>query len=261
MKLCIQKFKYRKVALACADMFIVALAGVISNYSLIILHAGITPKSLFTSIVLSTITCLGGLAVCGAYNKLWRYFSLKDYISCVYGVLIGIATASIFTYILRGTVPLRYILLHAVITIIGICSFRLIFKETFIDLTKLSCKAQYKRTMIIGAGQASKMLLSEIRNAQNSPYSEDKSTAIFEPLCIIDDDRSLIGQSISDVQVVGSTAEIGKYVQEFKIEQIVFCIPSCFEDERKRILDICIIEFDRISAEQILNADIAYLIQ
>ena len=83
------------------------------------------------------------------------------------------------------------------------------------------------------------MLLSEIRNAQNSPYSEDKSTAIFEPLCIIDDDRSLIGQSISDVQVVGSTAEIGKYVQEFKIEQIVFCIPSCFEDERKRILDIC----------------------
>ena len=239
MKLCIQKFKYRKVALACADMFIVALAGVISNYSLIILHAGITPKSLFTSIVLSTITCLGGLAVCGAYNKLWRYFSLKDYISCVYGVLIGIATASIFTYILRGTVPLRYILLHAVITIIGICSFRLIFKETFIDLTKLSCKAQYKRTMIIGAGQASKMLLSEIRNAQNSPYSEDKSTAIFEPLCIIDDDRSLIGQSISDVQVVGSTAEIGKYVQEFKIEQIVFCIPSCFEDERKRILDIC----------------------
>lgn len=239
MKLCIQKFKYRKVALACADMFIVALAGVISNYSLIILHAGITPKSLFTSIVLSTITCLGGLAVCGAYNKLWRYFNLKDYISCVYGVLAGIATAGIFTYILRGTVPLRYILLHAVITIIGICSFRFIFKETFIDLTKLSCKAQYKRTMIIGAGQASKMLLSEIRNAQNSPYSEDKSTAIFEPLCIIDDDRSLIGQSISDVQVVGSTAEIGKYVQEFKIEQIVFCIPSCFEDERKRILDIC----------------------
>ena len=239
MKLCIQKFKYRKVALACADMFIVALAGVISNYSLIILHAGITPKSLFTSIVLSTITCFGGLAVCGAYNKLWRYFNLKDYISCVYGVLAGIATAGIFTYILRGTVPLRYILLHAVITIIGICSFRLIFKETFIDLTKAACKSQYKRTMIIGAGQASKMHLSEIRNAQNSPYSEDKSTAIFEPLCIIDDDRSLIGQSISDVQVVGSTAEIGKFVPEFKIEQIVFCIPSCFEDERKRILDIC----------------------
>lgn len=239
MKLCIQKFKYRKIALACADMFIVALAGIISNYSLLILHAGITPKSLFASIALSTITCFGGLAVCGAYNKLWRYFNLKDYLSCIYGVLAGIATAGIFTYILRGTVPLRYILLHAVITIIGICSFRLIFKETFIDLTKLACKAQYKRTMIIGAGQASKMLLSEIRNAQNSPYSEDKSTAIFEPLCIIDDDRSLIGQSISDVQVVGSTAEIGKYVQEFKIEQIVFCIPSCFEDERKRILNIC----------------------
>lgn len=42
-----------------------------------------------------------------------------------------------------------------------------------------------------------------------------------------------------DTQIVGTTAEIEKFIREFEIEQIVFCIPSCLEDERKRILDIC----------------------
>ena len=100
-------------------------------------------------------------------------------------------------------------------------------------------EAKYKRTMLIGAGQACRLLLTEIRNAQESPYAEDKSTAIFDPVCIIDDDRARIGHNIDNVQIVGTTAEIQKFAEEMKIEQIVFCIPSCLDDERKRILDIC----------------------
>ena len=240
MKRHFQKFKHRKIALAVADAFIVAVAGLISNYALIALHDGIPNRALLTSVVLSTITCFGGLLICGAYNKLWRYFNSKDYLSCVYGVLIGISVSCVFTYILKGTIPLRYVCLHTTIAIIGICLFRLIFKQTFIDLTNAGRhESQYKRTMLIGGGQASKLLIKEIRNAQNSPYAEDKSTAIFDPVCIIDDDRAKIGQTVRDVQIVGTTAEIEKFIHEFEIEQIVFCIPSCLEDERKRILDIC----------------------
>lgn len=240
MKQQLQKFKYRKIALAVADAFIIAVAGIISNYVLLALQDGIKHKSLLNSLVLSIITCLLGLALCGAYNKLWRYFNSKDYLSCVYGVIIGIAIACVFTYILKGAVPFRYVFLHTAIIIIGICTFRFIFKHTFLDLTEAGRnESKYKRTMIIGGGQACKMLLKEIRNAQNSPYTEDKSTAVFDPVCIIDDDRTIIGTEIHDVQIVGTTAEIQKFIDEFRIQQIVFCIPSCLEDERKRILDIC----------------------
>ncbi len=235
-----QKFKHRKIALAVADAFIVAVSGLISNYALIALHDGISNRSLLTSVVLSTITCLGGLGLCGAYNKLWRYFNSKDYLSCVYGVLIGIAVSCVFTYILKGEIPLRYVCLNTTLSIIGICLFRFIFKRTFIDLTNAGRQeGKYKRMMIIGGGQATKMLLKEIRNAQNSPYIEDKTTAMFDPVCIIDDDKAKIGQVIRDVQIVGTTTEIEKFIHEFEIELIVFCIPSCLEDERKRILDIC----------------------
>lgn len=155
-------------------------------------------------------------------------------------MLIGITVSCIFTYILKGYLPFRYVLLHTTVSIIGICLFRYIFKATFLDLTEAGRKeSAYQRTMIIGGGQATKMLLKEIRNAQNSPYSEDKSTAVFDPVCIIDDDRAKIGTVIYDTQIVGTTAEIQKFIDEFRIQQIVFCIPSCLEDERKRILDIC----------------------
>ncbi len=240
MKNKLQKFKYRKAALAIADALIIAVSAIIANYTLMALHDGITHRQLLVSIILSVITCFGGLLICGAYNKLWRYFNSKDYLSCVYGTLIGITVSCIFLFILKGTVPLRYVCLHTTLTMIGICMFRFVFKRTFIDLTEAGRhEAKYKRTMIIGGGQACKMLLSEIRNAQNSPYTEDKSTAVFDPVCIIDDERSKIGTTIYDTQIVGTTAEIEKFIHEFEVEQIVFCIPSCLEDERKRILDIC----------------------
>ena len=217
------------------------MAGQIANDVLLVLHKGISFQMLLISMMMSTVTCLLGLALCGAYNKLWRYFRAKDYLTCVYGVLMGIIISGVFTCILRGAVPFAYVCLHTVISIAGICTFRFVFKRTFIDLTNAGRREakQYKRTMIIGGGQACSTLLREIRNAQSSPYSEDKTAAGFEPVCIIDDDVSKLGQRILGVQIVGTTAEIEKYIQEFEVEQIVFCIPSCLEDVRKRILERC----------------------
>lgn len=240
MKNSLQRFKVRKIMLAIADSFIVAVSALVSGYILELMGVGVDDELLLISIAMSVVTCVAGLLICGAYSKLWRYFNKKDYLSCIYGVVLGITVASVFVYVLRASFYIRYILLHTVIIIIGICLFRFIFKTTFIELTNVGRQDEkYKRTMIIGAGQASQMLISEIRNAQNSPYSEDKQSAVFEPVCIIDDDRTKIGSTVHDVQVVGTTDEIEKFVKEFNVNQIVFCIPSCLDDERKRILDVC----------------------
>ncbi|MBO4877205.1 MAG: polysaccharide biosynthesis protein [Ruminococcus sp.] len=240
MKKTLCKFGFRKVALAVADAFIVAVAGLISNFILNQANAGIGSRELLNIIILSIMTCFGGLFICGAYNKLWRYFNKKDYLSCVHGVVLGIISGSFFMFLLHSKLHPVFIILHTAIIIIGICLFRYIFKTTFIDLTRVGRdQSKYKRTMMIGGGKACRMLLNEIHNAQTSPYTEDKASAMFEPVCIIDDDRSKIGQTVKDVQIVGTTAEIEKFVKEMDIEQIIFCIPSCLKEERKRILDIC----------------------
>ena len=240
LKAAFQKFRYRKVMLALADAFIIGMSALIAADVLSLLEDGISDRYLWISIFMTIITCMCGLSIFGAYSKLWRYFNRRDYLSCVDGVIFGAGITCMFAYILRGSVPLRYEMLHSMVAIVGICLFRYIFKCTFIDLIKAGKEeSAHKRTMIIGGGQACRTIINEIHNAQHSPYTEDKSTAIFEPVCIIDDNRDKIGSSIDDVQIVGTTVEIHKFITEFDIEQILFCIPSCLEDERKRILDIC----------------------
>lgn len=238
MKELLKKFRYRKIALAVADGFIIAISALIADFLLMIAGSGLSRGNLTVSIAVGTTSCLAALALCGAYDKLWRYFNRKDYLSCVFGVVTGIAVTYLVTYISRGYVPVVYTLVHCLTSIIGICLFRLAFKTVFIDLTKaVHTESQCRRTMIIGGGQACRMLLKEIHNAQNS--QNQNSSAMFTPVCIIDDDRSKIGTEIGGVTVVGTTAEIQKYADEKNIEQIIFAIPSCLEDERQRILDIC----------------------
>lgn len=240
MRRLLQKFKYRKIALAIADSFIIFISGLIANSILTLLQAddSMSNMLIFTSFV--TVWCLMSLGTFGAYRKLWRYFNRHDYMSCVYGITVGIVIACIFMYTLRGSVPLRYSCLHGIIAMIGICLFRFIFKAIFIDLITAGYnEVQRLPTMLVGGGQACRTLLHEMHNAQKSPYADNKLTAGFDPICIVDDDNNKIGADVEGVQIVGTTADIQRFVKEFNIKQIIFCIPSCFEDERKRILDIC----------------------
>ena len=93
--------------------------------------------------------------------------------------------------------------------------------------------------MIIGGGVCCEMLLKEIFNAQKSPYTEDKYSAQFNPVCIIDNDPKKLGKEIMGVKVVGREDEIVKYAEELKIEQLILAIPSLTSDERKAAIDIC----------------------
>lgn len=181
MKKILKKFRYRKVILAAADAFIIAVSALISNFILSAVHMNISNHQLMISIVMSVICCGFSLLAFGAYNKLWRYFNIRDYLSCVGGVVLGMAISSFFFAIMTSQLELIYTIIHVIIATLGVCLFRLLFKQTFIDLTNAGHQeSQYKRTMIIGGGQACKMLLKEIKNAQNSP--NENSSAMFTPV-------------------------------------------------------------------------------
>lgn len=237
MKELVQKFRFRKIILAIADAFIVVVAALISNFVLSLWNHGVSQHIMVISITVSVFCCIMSLFMFGAYNKMWRYFSWKDYLSCVYGIVVGMAASCIFVYVIRGHIPMLYPILHCIITILGVCLFRMLFKQTFIELVECGrSDAKNKRTMIVGGGRATGLLLGEIKHAHTSPNQND---APYKPVCIIDDDPNKIGTKLRGVPVVGNTSEIQKYAKQMKIEQIIFSIPSCLKDERKRILDAC----------------------
>ena len=83
------------------------------------------------NILLSFLT----LTVSGAYDVFWRYFNMRDYITCSLGVVIGQVLSSLVVLLLRWHVPMGFLALNAILALGGIVVFRLVFRHTFLILT------------------------------------------------------------------------------------------------------------------------------
>ena len=236
-------FRLRKRLLALVDAFIVFVAGLIVNLPLPAFSNRIDRPQLFSFLLLCAFSCFACQLLFGAYNKLWRYFNLRDYLSCVKGIVGGFVVAGVLFYLISGTGFPIFALLTCVIATVGVCMFRYLFKGTFVSLVNTGLQeGKKRRTMIIGAGEATRVLLDEIKRLQ-SPKENDAVGAVdtvnMYPVCLIDDDRYKIGKLFHDVLVAGGTSDIEKIARLERIEQIIFAIPSCPPKDRAVILDLC----------------------
>lgn len=226
--------------LAVVDAFIVAVALLIANFPLPLFARRIARPDLFMILVVTVFCCFSCLMFMGAYNKLWRYISRKDYVNCVVGVILGIGVSSVFILVISGNFYWQFYLLHAIFASAGVFSFRFLFKDAFITLVETGHKeAEVKRTMIVGAGNAAMILLREIHHGRRRSHGMKNSSSSIYPVCLIDDDRSKMGKFFHGVVVAGGTSEIPTIAKTENVEQIVFAIPSCPPADRQAILDLC----------------------
>ena len=235
-------FRIRKRVLALADGFIVVVAGLFANFFLPLFANSIDRADQFAIFFLSVILCFSSLLFFGAYNKLWRYLNRYDFLSCVKGVFVGLLVTHVFFYMVKGSLHWQFALVQALIASFGVCLFRYMFRNAFISIINTGHReAMKKRTMIIGAGNATKLLLDEIRNsAKDAEKGVATSNASkINPVCLIDDDRYKIGKPFEGVLVAGTTSDIPKIAKQENIEQILFSIPSCPPKDRQVIMDLC----------------------
>lgn len=233
-----RKINFRKIILMISDIIIITVSGIIINFALSVTKI-IGPEMnsiLIYTIVINIITCVLMLFITGAYSVLWRYFNAKDYLfcglSCAAGFLLGYLVLVLFE-----TEPRKiFTLLFFFVATLGILLFRFAFKQTFLELTRSGKVDNIERTLIVGAGQAGRMILNEIQNAQ---YDRKNPSSKISPVCFVDDDTTKQQTKIKGVEVVGTTPEIPRVCTDYDIDSIIVAIPSCDEDEKRRILDLC----------------------
>lgn len=239
IKALFKSFRYRKRVLAVVDAFIVAIAGLVANFPLPLFAERIGRPDLFMIFVVSVFCCFSCLMIAGAYNKLWRYISRKDYLTCVIGVVLGMGICSVLILVISGDFFWEFYLLHTAFAAFGVVMFRYLFKDAFITLVETGhMQAEVKRTMIVGAGDAAMILLREISHSKHNKDNRDASSTIY-PVCLIDDDRTKMGKFFYNVVVAGGTSEIPAIAKAENVQQIVFAIPSCPAADRQVILDLC----------------------
>lgn len=185
---------------------------------------------LITSFIVLNICFTSVFIAFKLHDKIWRYANLEDFFYAGFASLCANFLFCICTLLLDIHLGIRTFLLQTMLSAFTMLMCRFIYRMDKI-LQRRNCGDSPKRRMlIVGAGEASVLMLGEFSKSPDNKYI---------PICIADDDREKIGRRILGVKVVGSTYEIPTLCQIHDIEVILFAIASITVADKKRILDIC----------------------
>jgi FlaA1/EpsC-like NDP-sugar epimerase len=233
-----KKINFRKIILAAADVFIIIVSGLIVNYilSLFLPAFAQASRGLLYAIFIDLALCELSLFISGAYSKMWRNVNVMDYVFGAAAMLGGFGLGYVVSVFLQLYQSPVFMIAYYLIATIGILLFRFLFKRTFLRLTDVGRAENSERTLIVGAGKAGAMILTEIQNAR---FDENSPSRNILPVCFVDDDTTKLRNKINGVEIVGTCPEIPRICSDYDIDNIIVALPSCEEEQKRKILDYC----------------------
>jgi UDP-GlcNAc:undecaprenyl-phosphate GlcNAc-1-phosphate transferase len=173
---------------------------------------------------------LVALLLCGMYGGVWKYIDFDEIkkitVSSAIASLAAISTlVGIYRFsgFSRSLFFIDFMLF--LFFVIGFRAVLRLLRESVYSFGKMG-----RNVLIVGAGEAGQWVLNEIR--------KDKNKRLL-PVGIIDDDPWKLGRKLYGVSVIGTRLDIGRMVQEKKIQEIIIAIPSAPDSEQQAIVKIC----------------------
>ncbi|MBR3252629.1 polysaccharide biosynthesis protein [Candidatus Saccharibacteria bacterium] len=235
MKQKIEGLLYKKlpqILLFClADVLVFVFAGYFAL--LLRFDFGTIPEhflhDLGVSLPINALIVLAVFYLTGLYTSVWRYASIVE--------LLNVAAACIFVEILSAGVnammslkmPVSFYFIHFVLMFIMIAGVR--FSYRILRMIVMMIQKRGKtRTLLIGAGEAGRMVVDEVLKGKN-----------FDAriMCIIDDDKKRWGTRLRRIPICGGRHNIEKAVERYKVEEIIIAIPSASKEQISRIVTEC----------------------
>ena len=82
------------------------------------------------------------------------------------------------------------------------------------------------RVLVVGAGDSGSALIKEMQTSDKIAY---------KPVCVADDDPEKLKKYISGVRVAGTTYEVKKLAEEYRVDEILIAMPSL---DKKRLAEV-----------------------
>ena len=167
------------------------------------------------------------------YNNMWSYASIIELIDICFASITYVLLEIVYKTLFCLWMPRSYYPLKLILLILFSGSIRYAYRivRTINELRVKRSNKDLKNTMIIGAGEAGRLLINEIGN---NPTSFNNRV-----LCVIDDNKNKKGTYIRDVPVVGNRNDIGFNCNKYNIEEIIIAMPSISKEKLSLIVDEC----------------------
>ncbi len=165
------------------------------------------------------------------YASMWSYASIIELLN------IGFACTSyelfelFYKTLLDINMPRSYYPLKWLLLLFFVAFFRYSYRIVRTIRENARNKHADVNTMIVGAGEAGRLLINEIHINQ-SQFSN-------RVLCVIDDDANKIKSYIMGIPIVGGRTSIKEECKKRDIKEIIIAIPSASKEEIAKIVEEC----------------------
>lgn len=195
----------------------------------------------FIPILISTIVLLIVINLLfKLYSYKWEYASIKEMLRIFISQVIFNVTLLILSRIFfRQLIPIRLHIFYAVLITMGIMTIRMSYRVLrYLQHEFIRNRGGIGgRIVIVGAGEAGSMLLSDINN------NPERGQVV----ALIDDDKEKHNANINGVRVMGGTDDIFEICENVDATEIIISLPSAESTTVKKILNKCVKTQCRIS--------------
>lgn len=165
------------------------------------------------------------------YKSDWRYASVEELMYVIMAVTAGSIGSLLYGILVGYRLPISVYFIMWALVMLSSGGIRFLSRvAASIDIIPSHIMSQGKRVLVIGAGDAGAMAVKEMKKHPDLYY---------EPVALIDDNKSKVGRSINGVPVLGTRSDIVNIVKSMDIEEILIALPSVGNEERREIIKIC----------------------
>ncbi len=164
------------------------------------------------------------------YLSMWTYASINELINIGFGCLSFEILEFIYKQLFSIDMPKSYYLIKVILLVLFIATLRFSYRILRVLRNYRKNRPGLVNTMIIGAGQAGRLLINEI--SENSSFGNIVK-------CVIDDSKNKTGKYIRNIPVVGGRNKIKECCEKYEIGEIIIAMPSISKEKISLIVDEC----------------------
>ena len=165
------------------------------------------------------------------YTSVWRYASVLELINIISACSLSELIMAIYKIKFDILMPRSYFIIQLFLLIALTCISRFGYRVFRAILIRLENTKKTTNTMLIGAGDAGRIIIDEVRMNKNN---QDVRIS-----CVIDDNKSKVGSYIKGIKICGTAKDIEKKAIEYDIKDIIIAIPSAPKEKISKIVTEC----------------------
>lgn len=176
-----------------------------------------TTSILIHTIALAAVIHAASCAGFGLYRGIYHFSSFADLVHITNAAVVaGSLTALSILFIRQGHFPRSILILHPLLTFLGICGIRFAIRlgKNYAASRRFSL-ADASNAILVGAGELGESLARQIMKSPEAGYNI---------IGFIDDDKGKWGMRIHGIPVLGGISTLPELIRQHRVDDVIIAI-------------------------------------